>query len=358
MKERRDAGKPFTFYHYMLDLSGGPCIYKRISGCGSGSEYMAVTPWGDLYPCHQFVGEEAFRLGNIWQGVTNPEKRAEFASCNVYSTPNAGTAGRGSTAPAAARPTPTTPPGPSGASTRWAAGSSASGWSAPFSWPWTGCCGTRNEHAGLGFCPALCREDPLRLHMPGHKGVPGLGPEPWDLTEIPGADSLYEATGILRESEEEAGRLYGCPTFYSAEGSSLAVRGHGISGLPVGAGPGKTAQNRRRPERPPDLCHGGGAAGRAAPVDFRGDLPPVHPGPHRRGGGAGAGRHRPLLHQSRLPGPYPGDRGIGAALPPPGILLLVDSAHGAYLRFLPESRHPMDLGADLCCASAHKTLRL
>ena len=85
MKERRDAGKPFTFYHYMLDLSGGPCIYKRISGCGSGSEYMAVTPWGDLYPCHQFVGEEAFRLGDIWQGVTNPEKRAEFASCNVYS---------------------------------------------------------------------------------------------------------------------------------------------------------------------------------------------------------------------------------------------------------------------------------
>ena len=84
MKARRDAGKPFTFYHYMLDLSGGPCIYKRISGCGSGTEYMAVTPWGDLYPCHQFVGEEAFRLGDIWQGVTNTEKRAEFASCNVY----------------------------------------------------------------------------------------------------------------------------------------------------------------------------------------------------------------------------------------------------------------------------------
>ena len=84
MKARRDAGKPFTFYHYMLDLSGGPCIYKRISGCGSGTEYMAVTPWGDLYPCHQFVGEEAFRLGDIWQGVTNTEKRAEFAACNVY----------------------------------------------------------------------------------------------------------------------------------------------------------------------------------------------------------------------------------------------------------------------------------
>ena len=67
---KRDAeGKPFTFYHYMIDLKGGPCIYKRISGCGSGTEYMAVTPWGDLYPCHQFVGDEKFRLGDIWHGV-------------------------------------------------------------------------------------------------------------------------------------------------------------------------------------------------------------------------------------------------------------------------------------------------
>ena len=85
---RRDReGKPFTFYHYMLDLSGGPCIYKRISGCGSGTEYMAVTPWGDLYPCHQFVGDEKFRLGNIRDGVTNRERRAEFAACNVYAHP-------------------------------------------------------------------------------------------------------------------------------------------------------------------------------------------------------------------------------------------------------------------------------
>ena len=85
---RRDReGKPFTFYHYMLDLSGGPCIYKRISGCGSGTEYMAVTPWGDLYPCHQFVGDEKFKLGNIWDGVTNTERRAEFAACNVYAHP-------------------------------------------------------------------------------------------------------------------------------------------------------------------------------------------------------------------------------------------------------------------------------
>ena len=84
MLERHKEGRPFTFYHYMIDLKGGPCIYKRISGCGSGTEYMAVTPWGDLYPCHQFVGDESYRLGDIYVGVTNKEKQAEFAACNVY----------------------------------------------------------------------------------------------------------------------------------------------------------------------------------------------------------------------------------------------------------------------------------
>ena len=87
MLQRDAEGKPFTFYHYMIDLFGGPCIYKRISGCGSGTEYMAVTPWGDLYPCHQFVGEERFKLGNVYEGVTNPQVRAEFAACNVYARP-------------------------------------------------------------------------------------------------------------------------------------------------------------------------------------------------------------------------------------------------------------------------------
>ena len=84
MLEHDKAGDPFTFYHYMIDLTGGPCIYKRISGCGSGTEYMAVTPWGDLYPCHQFVGDEKFKLGNIWDGVTNHAIQGEFAACNVY----------------------------------------------------------------------------------------------------------------------------------------------------------------------------------------------------------------------------------------------------------------------------------
>ena len=84
MIKRKKEGRPFTFYHYMIDLSGGPCIYKRISGCGSGTEYMAVTPWGDLYPCHQFVGDEKFKLGNIWDGVDNKEIQDEFKGCNVY----------------------------------------------------------------------------------------------------------------------------------------------------------------------------------------------------------------------------------------------------------------------------------
>ncbi|MBQ6929430.1 MAG: thioether cross-link-forming SCIFF peptide maturase [Oscillospiraceae bacterium] len=87
MLKRDKEGRPFTFYHYMIDLTGGPCIYKRISGCGSGTEYMAVTPWGDLYPCHQFVGDEKFKLGDIWNGVTNTEIQSEFAACNVYAHP-------------------------------------------------------------------------------------------------------------------------------------------------------------------------------------------------------------------------------------------------------------------------------
>ena len=87
MLRRKRAGKPITFYHYMIDLTAGPCIYKRISGCGSGTEYMAVTPWGDLYPCHQFVGEKAYRLGNIWDGVTNTALREDFRACNAYARP-------------------------------------------------------------------------------------------------------------------------------------------------------------------------------------------------------------------------------------------------------------------------------
>lgn len=85
MIKRKKQGNPFTFYHYMIDLSAGPCIYKRITGCGSGTEYLAVTPSGDFYPCHQFVGDKKFLMGNVRDGVTNTNLRDEFKLCNAYS---------------------------------------------------------------------------------------------------------------------------------------------------------------------------------------------------------------------------------------------------------------------------------
>ena len=87
MIRRKKAGNGFTFYHYMIDLKAGPCVYKRISGCGSGTEYLAVTPWGELYPCHQFVGDPKYSMGDVWRGVTNTALRDEFKQCNAYARP-------------------------------------------------------------------------------------------------------------------------------------------------------------------------------------------------------------------------------------------------------------------------------
>ncbi len=84
MVKREREGNAFHFFHFMIDLEGGPCVYKRLSGCGSGTEYLAVTPWGDLYPCHQFVGNEDFLMGNVWDGVVKESLRDEFKCCNVY----------------------------------------------------------------------------------------------------------------------------------------------------------------------------------------------------------------------------------------------------------------------------------
>ena len=85
MLRRYRKGNGFTFYHYMIDLDAGPCIVKRVSGCGVGTEYLAVTPNGELYPCHQFVGDEKFLLGDIWNGITNKKVIEQFEGCNVYS---------------------------------------------------------------------------------------------------------------------------------------------------------------------------------------------------------------------------------------------------------------------------------
>lgn len=85
--ERKKNGKGVNFFHFNIDLSGGPCVAKRLSGCGSGTEYLAVTPWGDLYPCHQFVGKEEFLMGNVFDGVKKTDIRDEFKLCNVYAKP-------------------------------------------------------------------------------------------------------------------------------------------------------------------------------------------------------------------------------------------------------------------------------
>lgn len=84
MVRRHKEGREFNFFHFMIDLEGGPCVAKRLSGCGSGTEYLAVTPWGDFYPCHQFVGNEDFLMGNVTEGVVNKALQREFKGCNVY----------------------------------------------------------------------------------------------------------------------------------------------------------------------------------------------------------------------------------------------------------------------------------
>lgn len=87
MLKREEEGRPFTFYHYMLDLEGGPCLHKRMSGCGSGTEYLAVTPWGELFPCHQFVNDPAYSMGDVWKGGTNTTMGEKFHRCNVVANP-------------------------------------------------------------------------------------------------------------------------------------------------------------------------------------------------------------------------------------------------------------------------------
>ena len=84
MMRRQGTDEDFNFFHFMIDLEGGPCVYKRLSGCGSGTEYLAVTPTGELYPCHQFVGDEKYKLGDIFNGINNEALRDDFRSCNAY----------------------------------------------------------------------------------------------------------------------------------------------------------------------------------------------------------------------------------------------------------------------------------
>ena len=211
------------------------------------------------------------------------------------------------------------------------------------------------------FVSRYVRKDTLRLHMPGHKGVSRLGPEPWDITEVEGADSLYEAESIIRESEENAGQLFGAQTVYSTEGSSQCIRAMVYL----------TVLRARSCGREPVILAGrnahktflSAAALTGADVQWlwgRGDSYlscPLTAGDVQTA--LDAAPELPAAVYLTTPD-YLGNTvdvaAIAAVCHDRGVPLLVDNAHGAYLKFLQPSRHPMDLGADLCCDSAHKTL--
>lgn len=212
------------------------------------------------------------------------------------------------------------------------------------------------------FVNEYIKSSPLRLHMPGHKGCGLLGFEAYDITEIGGADSLYEASGIIKESEQNAGSLFGCKTFYSTEGSSLCIRAM-VYLVSLYA-----KEHGKKP-----LI----AAGRNAHKTFLSaaaltDTDVMWLYPENESSylsckitaeslekALGEAPEKPAAVYLTSPD-YLGNtadlRAIGEVCKKNDILLIVDNAHGAYLRFLPESRHPIDLGADLCCDSAHKTL--
>ena len=212
------------------------------------------------------------------------------------------------------------------------------------------------------FVRTYAARQTLRLHMPGHKGCGPLGVEALDITEIPGADSLYEASGVIRESEENASRLFGCPTLYSTEGSSLCIRAMLYLALLHAK-----AQGRR-----PRIVAGRNAhktfLSAAALLDL--DVVWLNPAPGDSYLSCTITPDRLDALLNRLNEPpaavyltspdYLGNTVDVAAIAEVchrrDVLLLVDNAHGAYLRFLPASRHPIDLGADICCDSAHKTL--
>ena len=214
----------------------------------------------------------------------------------------------------------------------------------------------------LDFAARYAASGALRLHMPGHKGQGPLGAEALDITEIPGADSLYQAQGIIRRSEENTGALFGAHTFFSGEGSSLCVR----------AMVALARQHALAQGRPPLMLAGRNAhsafLSAAALLDVQVDWIDPPPG----GSYLSCSLDGPAL-EARLAAMDPPPAALyltspdylGHTLPLDsiaqvcrrhGLLLLVDNAHGAYLKFLPKSRHPMDLGAHMCCDSAHKTL--
>ena len=209
------------------------------------------------------------------------------------------------------------------------------------------------------FVEQYARSRALRLHMPGHKGV-GL-PEAYDITEIEGADSLYAATGIIRRSEENAGALFGAHTLYSAEGSSLCLRAMLLLVVRYARATGRAPRILAGRNAHKTLV--GAAALLGVCVEW---LYPAEGESYlsctpdlERLAAAFTAKEPPVALFLTSPD-YLGHTvelsGVARLCHAHGVLLAVDNAHGAYLRFLPVSRHPIDLGADLCCDSAHKTL--
>lgn len=212
------------------------------------------------------------------------------------------------------------------------------------------------------FVRAYANSGTLRLHMPGHKGRNLTGMEKLDITEIDGADSLYEAEGIIARSEDNASHLFGCRTLYSTEGSSQCIRAMLYLALMYAKMQGRqpliaAGRNAHKTflsaaallDLSVDwLCPAEEGSYLSCPIEADAledylRTAPIKPAavyltsPDYLGNCADIARLSEVCHRH-------------------GALLIVDNAHGAYLRFLPQSRHPMDLGADLCCDSAHKTL--
>lgn len=213
----------------------------------------------------------------------------------------------------------------------------------------------------VDFVKAYTGNDPLRLHMPGHKGKPFLGCEPYDITEIDGADSLFEAKGVIAESEKIAGDFFGANTFFSTEGSSLCIRAMLFL----------AAQQARKETRPRVLAwrnvHKSFLTA-AALLDL--DVEWIYPEQEtgflsaeysldaleKKLDNSGPSYCAVYLTAPDYLGCMPDIRGIAEICHKHRVMLLVDNAHGAYLKMLKPSRHPIDLGADMCCDSAHKTL--
>lgn len=214
------------------------------------------------------------------------------------------------------------------------------------------------------FVRRYAAENPVRLHMPGHKGRPVIGPEPLDVTEIDGADDLYLPRGVIAESERIAGKLFSADTYYSTEGSSLAIRAMLFLALQTA----KKPQNGARFH----LLAGRNAHKSllytAALLDV--DIDWLHPAPDEGYQSCGVTadavkkaltgcQTKPFAVFITTPD-YVGDlvdlAAVAAVCRAHDVPLLIDNAHGAYLKFLQKSRHPMDLGAAMCCDSAHKTL--